>query len=91
MIIIKKLHDKSSKNNDELQNVIYKLNKVHNMLYEFTTYLNSSEISAVNNPYILLYGEGGIGKSHIIADTIMKRNSEGKQIFAFFRTAFQRE
>ena len=54
----KKLHDKSSKNNDELQNVIYKLNKVHNMLYEFTTYLNCSEISAVNNPYILLYGEG---------------------------------
>lgn len=75
----KKLHDKSSKNNDALQNVIYKLNKVHNMLYEFTTYLKSSEISAVNNPYILLYGEGGIGKSHIIADTIMKRNSEGKQ------------
>ena len=85
----KKLHDKSSKINDELQNVIYKLNKVHNMLYEFTTYLNSSEISAVNNPYILLYGEGGIGKSHIIADTIMKRNSEGKQSLLFLGQHFK--
>jgi len=75
----KKLYDESSKNNDAIQNVIYKLNKAHNVLYEYTTYLNSSEVSAANNPYILLYGEGGIGKSHIIADTIMKRNSEGKK------------
>ncbi len=85
----KKIHDKSSKNNEALQNDIYKLNKVHNMLYEYTSYLSSSEISAVNNPYILLYGEGGIGKSHIIADTIMKRNSDGKRSLLFLGQHFK--
>jgi len=87
--IYKKIHDESHKSNEAMQNVIYKLNKAHNTLYEFITYLNSSEISAVNNPYILLYGEGGIGKSHIIADTIMKRNSESKKSLLFLGQHFK--
>lgn len=85
----KKMEDKFSKNDKEIQNVIYKLNKAHNTLYEYTTYLNSSEISAVNNPYILLYGEGGIGKSHIIADTIMQRNFEEKKSLLFLGQHFK--
>lgn len=85
----KKLHDEYSGNNQTLQNIIYKLNKAHNILYDYTIYLNSSEISAVNNPYIFLYGEGGIGKSHIIADTIMKRNSDGKKSLLFLGQHFK--
>jgi len=85
----KKIYDKSSGNNEAIQNFIYKLKRVHNTLYEYTTYLNSSEISAVNNPYILLHGEGGIGKSHIIADTIMKRNSKGEKSLLFLGQHFK--
>ncbi|MEQ8191786.1 MAG: SIR2 family protein, partial [Candidatus Eremiobacterota bacterium] len=84
-----KINDKSSEDNDVLYNDIYKLNKAHSMLYNYTVYLSSSEIRAVNNPYVLLYGEGGIGKSHIIADTIMKRNSEGKRSLLFLGQHFK--
>lgn len=82
----KKIHDDK---NRVIQDVIYKLNKAHSKLYEYTTYLDSGEVSALNNPYILLYGEGGIGKSHIVADTIMKRNSEGKKSLLFLGQHFK--
>lgn len=84
-----KIHAKASENNDTLYNDIYKLNKAHSMLYNYIVYLSSSEICAVNNPYVLLYGEGGIGKSHIIADTIMKRNSDGKRSLLFLGQHFK--
>lgn len=83
------LHDKSSNKNEAVQSEIYKLNKVHNLLSDYTSYLCSNDISAVNNPFVLLYGEGGIGKSHIIADTITKRNSEGKRSLLFLGQHFR--
>lgn len=85
----KKIHGDTYEKNRAIKNVIYDLNKFHNLLYEYTTYLDSREVAAVNNPYILLSGEGGIGKSHIIADTIMKRDSEGKKSLLFLGQHFK--
>ncbi len=84
-----KLHDRTCENTNTIQDNIYNLNKLYNLLYEYTTYLNSSEVNAVNNPYLLLYGEGGIGKSHIIADTITRRNFEGKKSLLFLGQHFK--
>ncbi|MBU3183253.1 SIR2 family NAD-dependent protein deacylase [Clostridium estertheticum] len=84
-----KLHDKSCKNRNAIQNNIFNFNNAHNLIYDYITYINSSEVGTVNNPYILLYGEGGIGKSHIIADTIMKRNADGKKSLLFLGQHFK--
>jgi hypothetical protein len=86
-----KLNDDSSENNSKIENDIDSLNTSHTLLYEYITYLESNEVSTANNPYILLYGEGGIGKSHIIADTIMKRKLNGKKSILFLGQHFKEE
>ncbi len=52
----------------------------HRLLREFEQacstlieYLNSSTIKLASNPFLLLEGEAGIGKSHLLADTIKSR------------------
>lgn len=84
-----KLSDSSTENRNNIQNRIYILNQVQNLIEEYTFYLDSSEIKAINNPFVLLDGEGGIGKSHLLADTIMKRNSEGKKSLLFLGQHFK--
>lgn len=84
-----KLSDSSCLSKSNIEDRIYKLNQVHKLIYEYIGYLNSSEIKVVNNPYILLDGEGGIGKSHLLADEIMKRNSSGKKSLLFLGQHFK--
>lgn len=48
---------------------------------EFRVLLEQKAMQMVEHPYMVLYGEGGIGKSHLIADTVVKRNqNEEKSI-----------
>lgn len=35
--------------------------------------LDSKSINLANNPFLLLYGEAGVGKSHLLADVVNKR------------------
>lgn len=86
------LHKSDSKKNENvIENTIFKLNHAYRSLDDYIIYLNSEEVSAVNNPYIFLYGEGGIGKSHIIADTIMKRENEGSESLLFLGQHFKED
>jgi hypothetical protein len=59
-----------------------KYSTLHRELREFEyecetlkTFLNSTTIRLVNNPFLLLEGEAGIGKSHLIADIVKNRIS----------------
>lgn len=79
------------KTRDSILNKIYKLNHAYGSLEEYTNYLESEEITSVNNPYIFLYGEGGIGKSHIIADTIIDRENEGNESLLFLGQHFKED
>ena len=74
-----------------VQNNIYEFNQAYNCVDEYIEYLNSEEIAAVNNPFILLYGEGGIGKSHIIADTIRSRAEGGRESLLFLGQQFKED
>lgn len=47
--------------------------KLNSSIYEFIEYLNGSTVLLSNNPFMLLTGEAGIGKSHLLADVAMKR------------------
>jgi len=46
-------------------------------LSTFRNFIHSSSFKLANNPFLLLYGEAGIGKSHLIGDIVSKRINEG--------------
>lgn len=50
------------------------LNQAYSALVNYSEYLNSKTIKLVNTPICILSGDGGVGKSHLIADTVEKRN-----------------
>lgn len=45
-------------------------------LYEFKGVINSRALMLSNNPFMILDGEAGIGKSHLLADIVNERNKE---------------
>jgi len=47
--------------------------KLNSSIYEFIEFLNGSNVLLSNNPFMLLTGEAGIGKSHLLADIAVKR------------------
>ncbi|HEY8362335.1 MAG TPA: hypothetical protein VIK77_05560 [Tissierellaceae bacterium] len=55
---------------------LYKIYQAYNSIDNFIDYLESKEIELFNNPILLIQGEGGIGKSHLIADIVNKRCEE---------------
>lgn len=83
------LHSSDSKNITSIQNSIYKLNHAYESLDDYSSYLNSDEVAAFNNPYIFLYGDGGIGKSHILAETIREREFDGCESLLFLGQHFK--
>lgn len=87
--IKRKLENCSDSSKDFLSKELYELNQSESLIDEYINYINSNEIKAVNNPFILLDGEGGIGKSHLLADTISKRNYEGKKSLLFLGQHFK--
>lgn len=64
--------EKFEEKND--RNEIHKLNDALNHIFDFEEYLCSTEIELTNKPYLLIEGEGGIGKSHLMAEIINTRN-----------------
>ncbi|MEG0915525.1 MAG: hypothetical protein RSF68_00780 [Myroides sp.] len=47
--------------------------KLNSSIYEFSEFLNGTTVRLSNNPFLLLIGEAGIGKSHLLADVAVKR------------------
>ncbi|MCB0746251.1 MAG: ATP-binding protein, partial [Ignavibacteriae bacterium] len=59
----------------------YELNSLDtffNNTYKFIDFINSPLVKLTNNPTLLLHGEAGIGKSHLLADITSKRIQENK-------------
>ncbi|WP_308635282.1 NACHT domain-containing protein [Paenibacillus silvisoli] len=64
--------------NNKYNSEIYYIRQVQNTLNRLQIFLKSSTIFLVNNPVMILRGEAGIGKSHLLADIAQKRNSSGQ-------------
>jgi len=45
-------------------------------VYEFKEIIGSRALKLVNNPFMILQGEAGIGKSHLLADVVNERIKE---------------
>ena len=57
---------------------LYNLRQAHSQLREFTHFMESVTVQLYNNPCLLLKGEAGIGKSHLLADIANRRIREVK-------------
>ena len=77
----KRVKEKKKDDSDfyQKQTLINRYWDVHLKADQFIQILNQKKLKMVETPFMLLYGEGGIGKSHLIADTVVKRNQEKKR------------
>lgn len=48
-----------------------------------TDYISLIHPSLISNPYLLIYGEAGIGKSHLLADNAKRLQEAGHSVFLF--------
>lgn len=69
----------------------YEINNIRvfrNLLYEFKEFFEGITIKLTEHPFLLLEGEGGIGKSHLLADIVSQRNSNGLTTLFFLGQHF---
>ena len=72
--------EKNSKNlsKDFINSSKHTINEARTVLYEFSESTFSTVLSLANLPVMLLSGEAGIGKSHLLADVASKRINENR-------------
>ncbi len=87
-IIDTQIDDILSKN-DNNDRTIYFLREAYEQAEYYLEYLDSKEIHAFLTPYILIDGEGGCGKSHLIADTVQNRSKNGMKSVLFLGQHFK--
>lgn len=59
--------------------------------HDFTDILKKPLIKLANNPYMILRGEAGIGKSHLLADIVNQRLEEGSDSIFLLGQHFMQE
>ena len=59
-------------------NELHELRKLSIAIDDFHTFLDSEVCTLANNPYLILVGPAGIGKSHALADIISGRKSNNQ-------------
>lgn len=62
----------------KLINPIHKLNEYERELNE---YINLVKPILINEPYLLIHGDAGIGKSHLLADNAKRLQQKGHSVF----------
>jgi hypothetical protein len=59
-------------------NELYEIRDLSNAIDDFYTFLDSEVCALANDPYMILVGPGGIGKSHTLADIVSGRKSNNQ-------------
>lgn len=65
-----------------------RLSEISRDLYSFTNDYEDLKIGLANNPYLIIKGEAGCGKSHLLGDIASKRIEEGLPTLLFLGTDF---
>lgn len=69
--------DKNEVKKDSRSYIKQRINEAWRAIYDFTDFIHSPILKLSNNPFVLLSGPAGIGKSHLLADIALNRiNSE---------------
>ncbi|MEQ9920338.1 AVAST type 2 anti-phage system protein Avs2 [Pectobacterium brasiliense] len=81
--ILWKLREKSEKSgqtkhySDTYSSTLRELRELNYACNDILTFINSITVKLASNPFLLLEGKAGIGKSHLLADVIKTRISSG--------------
>lgn len=67
------------------------LRDANSSLYSFKDLLDKPLIKLVNDPYMILTGEAGMGKSHLLADIVNQRLEEGSNSIFLLGQQFMQE
>lgn len=59
-------------------NQLNEIQELINLIYDFEEFLNTPACALINNPYLIIVGPAGIGKSHVLADITSQRSKDGK-------------
>ena len=65
-----------------------RLSEISQDLYTFTEDYKDLKIGLANNPYLIIKGEAGCGKSHLMGDMASKRIADGLPTLLFLGTDF---
>lgn len=63
---------------DEFGHAIYRIKQFEDSVDFFTEFLTGETAALSNLPVLILEGEAGIGKSHLLADIALKRREKGQ-------------
>jgi hypothetical protein len=70
---------------------IERLRQLNYTIDETIYFINSSTVSLSNNPFMILSGEAGIGKSHLLADIAIKREKRNQSTILLLGQHFTQE
>ena len=79
-------NDEKARN--ELESDESRLTEISRDLYSFTEDYADLKIDMANNPYMIVKGEAGCGKSHLLGDVASNRIAEGLPTLLFLGTDF---
>lgn len=71
---------------NEYRGIIEKINETQNAINE--VYEFSMKVKFISNPYLVIQGEGGIGKSHLLAKIGKEKRENGHIVFLFLGQHF---
>lgn len=69
--------DESKYNSDKYSSTLRELRELYYACNDLLTFINSITVKLYNNPFLLLEGKAGVGKSHLLADVIKTRITSG--------------
>jgi chromosomal replication initiation ATPase DnaA len=79
--------DKKDSNQDT-QYAIHNLQRLSSFVYEFRDALQDDRWRAVNSRRLLIYGDAGVGKSHLFGDAVEHWIDRGKPALPILGSAF---
>jgi hypothetical protein len=61
--------------------IVSSFRAIENAVSSLREFFDQTKIETLLNPYLLIYGEAGIGKSHLLADFCSKARNDGHLVF----------
>ncbi|ADC61777.1 P-loop NTPase family protein [Allochromatium vinosum] len=86
--------DQTNKNvekNDSRDYTKHHINEAWGAIYDFIDFIHSPILKLSNNPFALLSGTAGIGKSHLLADIALNRTNSNKSCILLLGQHFTSE
>ena len=86
--LLKSKQKRQGTNEEDYNYYKYELRKLDTSIYNFQEFLGSSTATLANNPILILKGEAGVGKSHLLADIALKRSERSQTSLLFLGQHF---